>query len=118
MSSATHLVARVRRSTLTRNTLWMLVGQAARTVIQGIYFVLVAHALHPAGYGAFVAAMSMVMIAAPFASLGAGNVLVKNVARDPAALPVQWANALAIIAVSGVALLVLVLAAAHVFLPS
>ena len=116
--SATPLVARVRRSTLTWNTAWMLAGQATRTIVQAIYFILVAKALDPAGYGAFVAAMSMVMIAAPFASLGAGNVLVKNVARDPASLPVHWANALVIIAVSGVALLVLVLAAAHVFLPS
>ena len=118
MSLATRLVARVRRSPLTQNTLWMLVGQTARTVIQAIYFVLVAKALHPAGYGAFVAAMSLVMIAAPFASLGADNVLVKNVARDPTTLQVHWGNALIIVAVSGVALLVLVLAAARVFLPS
>lgn len=116
--SANPLLARIRRSTLTWNTAWMLAGQATRTIIQAIYFILVAQALHPAGYGAFVAAMSMVMIAAPFASLGAGNVLVKNVARDPTALPVYWANALAIVAVSGAALLVLVLGAAHVFLPS
>jgi len=118
MSSATRLIARVRGSTLTRNTLWMLVGQAARTVIQGIYFVLVAHALHPAGYGAFVAALSMVMIVAPFASLGAGPVLVKNVARDPTTLPVYWGNALVIVAVSGIALLVVILGAAQVLLPS
>src|SRR5215510_5041779 len=109
MSSATHLVARVRRSTLTRNTLWMLVGQTARTVIQGIYFVLVAHALHPDGYGAFVGALSLVLIAAPFASLGAGSVLVKNVARDLTTLAVYWSNALVIVAVSGAALLVVVL---------
>lgn len=118
MRFATQLVARLRDSTLTRNTLWMLAGQGARTVIQGIYFVLVARALHPDGYGAFVAAMSMVMIAAPFASLGAGAVLVKNVARDPAMLPAYWGNALVIIAISGLALLVLVLGAALVLLPS
>src|SRR5262245_33053418 len=99
------LVARLRRSTLTRNTLWMLAGQAARTVVQAVYFVLVAQALHPAGYGAFIAAISLVMIAAPFASLGAGNVLIKNVARDPTTLPVQWGNALVIVAISGGALL-------------
>ncbi|HEY0477143.1 MAG TPA: oligosaccharide flippase family protein [Kofleriaceae bacterium] len=118
MSLATHLVARVRGSTLTQNTLWMLVGHGARTVIQAIYFVLVAHALQPAGYGAFVAAMAMVLIAAPFASLGAGSVLVKNVARDPASLAVYWGNALVIIAVSGMSLLVVILGAAHLLLPS
>jgi O-antigen/teichoic acid export membrane protein len=118
MSPATALVARIRGSTLTSNTLWMLVGQAARTIVQGIYFILVAHALNPAGYGAFVAAMSMVTIAAPFASLGAGNVLIKNVARDPTALSVYWGNALVIVAVSGAALLVLVLGAAYVILPA
>jgi O-antigen/teichoic acid export membrane protein len=118
MSLASHLVARIRGSALAQNTLWMLVGQGARTVIQGIYFVLVAHALHPAGYGAFVAALSMVMIAAPFASLGAGSVMVKNVARDPTTLPVYWGNALVIVAVSGVALLLLILGAAQLVLPS
>jgi O-antigen/teichoic acid export membrane protein len=118
MSLASHLVARIRGSALARNTLWMLFGQGARTVIQGIYFVLVAHALHPAGYGAFVAALSMVMIAAPFASLGAGSVMVKNVARDPTTLPVYWGNALVIVAVSGVALLFLILGAAQLVLPS
>lgn len=116
--TAIALTARLRRSTLTRNTLWMLVGQAARTVIQAIYFVLVAQALHPAGYGAFVAAMSMVMIAAPFASLGAGVVLVKNVSRDPGVLPVYWGNALVVVAVSGAALLVVVLGAAELVLPA
>jgi O-antigen/teichoic acid export membrane protein len=96
----------------------MLVGQAARTVIQGVYFIVVAHALRPAGYGAFVAAMSIVLIAAPFASLGAGVVLLKNVARDRAALPVYWGNALVVVAVSGSVLLVVVLAAAHALLPA
>src|SRR5215470_13223732 len=107
------LVSRIRGSALTTNTLWMLVGHAARTIIQAIYFVLVAKALHPTGYGAFVAAMSVVAIAAPFASLGAGNVLVKNVARDPTTLQVYWSNALAIVVVSGLALLIVVLGAAH-----
>src|SRR5215813_13945566 len=74
MSSAPDPIARVGSSTLTRNTLWMLVGQAVRTVVQAVYFVLVAHALQPAGYGAFVGALALVMIAAPFASVGAGNV--------------------------------------------
>jgi O-antigen/teichoic acid export membrane protein len=118
MNFATHLAARVRGSTLTRNTLWMLAGQLARTVVQAIYFVLVAHALRPVGYGAFVAALSLVMIAAPFASLGTGPVLVKNVARDPTTLPVYWGNALVVIVASGVALLAVVLAAAWAFLPS
>lgn len=118
MRFTTDLVARLRRSTLTQNTLWMLAGQAARTIVQAIYFVLVAQALHPAGYGAFIAALSLVMIAAPFASLGAGNVLVKNVARDPTALPVYWGNALVIVAASGVGLLVFILGAARMVLPS
>jgi O-antigen/teichoic acid export membrane protein len=111
-------LARLRRSTLTRNTLWMLGGQAARTVIQAIYFLLVAHALAPAGYGAFVAAMALVMIAAPFASLGAGPVLIKNVARDPATFPVSWGNALVVIVLSGTGLLAVVLVAARLVLPS
>jgi O-antigen/teichoic acid export membrane protein len=118
LRTAHHLLARARGSALTRNTLWMLVGQIARTAIQAIYFVLVAQALRPAGYGAFVAAMSLVAIAAPFASLGAGSVLVKNVARAPAALAVYWGNALVVIAVSGTVLLAAVVAAGYLLLPA
>jgi hypothetical protein len=44
MSLASDLVARARGSTLTRSTLWMLVGQIARTAIQAVDFLLVAHA--------------------------------------------------------------------------
>src|SRR3982751_940603 len=56
--------------------------------------------------------------AARCGSLGAGNVLVKNVARDPATLAVYWANALVIIAISGAVLLLVILGAAHFILPA
>jgi O-antigen/teichoic acid export membrane protein len=106
------------RRSLAHNTAWMLAGQAARTVIQGIYFILVARSLDPAGYGAFVAASSFVLIGAPFATFGAGLVLIKNVARDPASFPVQWGNSLVVISLSGSALLGVMLAASPLVLPA
>lgn len=96
----------------------MLAGQAARTIIQAVYFVLVARSLNPVGYGAFVAAMSLVMTAAPFASLGAGAVLIKNVARSPSTFPIYWGNALVVTLAAGSTLLALILGSASLVLPA
>src|SRR4029077_18244275 len=71
------------RGTLARNTAWMAVGQGSRVALGASYFVVIARALHPDGLGAFAGAVALVGLAAPFASLGAGNLMIKHVARDP-----------------------------------
>lgn len=76
------------------NTLWMMGGQVARTAVQAVYFILIARALGPVGYGAFVAATALVAIASPYASWGSGNLLVRAVAREPAQFGVYWGMAL------------------------
>jgi O-antigen/teichoic acid export membrane protein len=106
------------RGLLARNTVWMAAGQGSRVVLGAAYFVLVARALHPEGYGAFVGAVALVALAAPFASLGAGNLLIKHVARDPRHFRRYWGGALSTTIISGVVLGVVLMAGAHLVLPS
>lgn len=71
-----------RKSTLARNTGWMLVGLGLKLVIQALYFVVIARSLGAQNYGAFVGVVGLVGIVSPFGTLGSENLLVKNVARD------------------------------------
>ncbi len=61
---------RVGQSSLARNTLWMLVSQGVRLLLQSVYFVIIARALGPEEYGRFVGAAAIVAILSPFASFG------------------------------------------------
>jgi O-antigen/teichoic acid export membrane protein len=103
------LRSRLRGSSLARNTLWMLGGQGTRLVLQAIYFLLIARALGPGGYGAFVGAVSLVALVAPFSNWGTGFLLIKNVSRDRATFNDCWGTALGVTALSGCGLLCLVL---------
>lgn len=94
-------MSRVTRSTLFRNTLAMLVGGGAQLFVQGVYFVLLARALGASQYGAFIGVVALVAILAPFSSLGTGQILVRNVARDRGAFNYSWGNALCMTSVSG-----------------
>ena len=75
------------RSTLARNSGWMFLGFGLRIVVQAGYFILIARALGPQQYGAFVGVVALVSIIAPFATMGSGNLLVKNVSRDRSLFP-------------------------------
>jgi O-antigen/teichoic acid export membrane protein len=100
-------------STLARNSVLMGGGSAIRLVLQAIYFVLVARALGPSQYGAFVGAVALIAIASPFASLGFGGILIKHTARDSSRFPEAWGNALWMTGAGGALLLPVVLAIAH-----
>lgn len=111
------LPARLSQNALARNTLWMLLAQGMRLVLQAGYFVIIARTLGPEQYGAFVGATAAIAILAPFASLGGGNLLIKNVSRNKALFSQYWGNALLMIVVSGFGLFALVLAIAPAILP-
>ena len=102
---------------LARNTLWMILGQGVRILVQFAYFVLIARLLHRDGYGAFAGAVALVAVLAPFAGWGSSNLLVKNVARDPACFRRYWGRALIVSCCSAGLLTLLVLALAFVVLP-
>ena len=94
-------IARLRQSTLARNSTWMFLGYGVRIIVQAGYFVLIARALGPREYGAFVGAAALIAIVGPFAGVGGGNLLIKNVSRDKSLFRVYWGNALLLLAVSG-----------------
>jgi O-antigen/teichoic acid export membrane protein len=103
---------------LGRNTAWMLASQLARTVVQAVYFVLVARTLGVDEYGAFVAATALVMIAAPFVSLGSGFIMIKHVSRRPETFSRYFSNGLLLVLGSGGALVAVCVGIAAIALPS
>jgi len=111
-----HNVRRFRASTLARNTVWMFAGQGTGLIIQAGYFVVMARALGVKEYGAFVAVAALISLVAPMATLGFGNVLIKHVARDRRRFAECWGNALVVSAVSGAALVALILTCGRLIL--
>jgi O-antigen/teichoic acid export membrane protein len=107
----------VKRSTLARNSVWMFLGYGMRIIVQAGYFVLIARALGPHEYGAFVGATALIGIVGPFGGIGGGNLLVKNVSRDKSLFAVYWGNALFLLVVSGLVLLGAIVLVAHWVLP-
>lgn len=87
-----------------RSALWLFQGQGIQLLSQFAYFVVVAHALGPKGYGIFVACTATVLTVSPFGPWGAGQVLVKYTARNREELPVYFGNAILITVVSGILL--------------
>jgi O-antigen/teichoic acid export membrane protein len=91
------------------NTVWMLTAQLLRVTLQGVYFVVVARALGAEAFGSFVSVLALVGILVPFAGLGFGSLIVKNVAQDRNAMQSSCGNMLFMVGVSGSALVLLAL---------
>lgn len=106
------------RSKLAENTAWMLLGRVLRVAVQAAYFFLLARSLGASQYGAFVGAVAMVSILAPFSSLGSGNLLIKHVSRDRSTFRRSWGDALIITLLSGVFLSLVAMLASGAFLPA
>jgi O-antigen/teichoic acid export membrane protein len=70
------------KSNLARNAVWMLLGQGFKLLIQALYFIVIARSLGAQKYGAFVGVVGLVGILLPFATMGSGFLLIKNVSRD------------------------------------
>ena len=85
---------RLLKSTLARIASWMLVGQGFKLLIQALYFTVIARSLGAQNYGAFVGVVGLVGILLPFASMGSGYLLIKNVARDERQFRANWGTAL------------------------
>jgi len=100
---------RLQRSSIAKNTLWMLGGNGLKLVIQAVYFILIARSLEPAQYGAFVAVVAIAAIVSPFVGLGTSNLMIRNTSHDPESFSRSWGNGLLITFVSGAAALILVL---------
>ena len=105
-------------SALARDSIWMFLGQASQTVIRGAYFVIIARALGPEEYGAFAAVTALAAILSPFASWGAGPLLIQTVVRCRSAFRVSWGNALLTNVMCAVALSLFIVASAHILFPA
>ncbi len=103
---------------MVRGTLWMLASKGIRLVLQAAYFVIIARALGPEQYGAFMGVTALVAIVAPFVSWGGGDILVKHVSRNRALFNEYWGNALLILFTSGVVFFVLVMLGARFIFPA
>src|SRR6476620_11267842 len=105
------------KTALARNSAWMTLGQGLRLIIQALYFVEIARSLGAANYGAFIGVVALVGIVYPFGTLGSGNLLVKNVARDASRFALSWGRALVTTAVASSVLFSAVLVLSHSALP-
>jgi O-antigen/teichoic acid export membrane protein len=108
----------LRKSTLARNAGWMLLGQGLKLLIQALYFTVVARSLGAQNYGAFVGVVGLVGILLPFASLGSGYLLIKNVSRDNHQFRENWGRALLTTFLSASTLFGVVVLIAHFLMPA
>lgn len=86
--------ARVKGSTIARNTGWLVLGQMIGLVMQAATFILLARLLGPYEYGAFAGAFAFTMVAAQYTSAGMGTVLLRYVTQDNSKFSEYWGNLL------------------------
>lgn len=106
------------KSTLGRNTAWMVLGRGLSLMIQAAYFIEIARSLGVSNYGAFIGVVSLVGLVWPFASIGSSNLLIKNVSRDKTLFAVYWGRALTTTGLFGCLLILLVLLVSSFVLPA
>jgi len=111
-------IARHFRSGILRNASLMMCGRSFQLAGRIAYFVIVAHALGPAGYGTYIACSALLTAISPFAALGTADVMTKYVARDQNVLAMYFGNALLVTVASGFALAILALLLRPILLPS
>ena len=96
----------------------MLLGHGAQLPIRAVYFILIARSLGAEGYGAFVGVTAFVSVLMPFASMGSGNILIKNVSRDHSTFPEYWGKTIFLTCSSGFLLSLLTLGLSTYILPA
>ncbi len=107
------------QSTLVRNSVWMFLGQGLRLIIQAAYFTVIARSLGATNYGAFISVAALAGILFPFATMGSGFLLIKNVSRDESLFFAYWRRGLITTAVfSSIFFMVVVLISSFALPPS
>jgi O-antigen/teichoic acid export membrane protein len=106
------------KSTLARNTVWMLLGQGFKLLIQALYFTVIARSLGAQNYGAFVGVVGLVGILLPFATMGSGFVLIKNVSRDERQFRQNFGSALLTTILLAAFSFVVVVGSSHFLFPA
>lgn len=78
------------KSSLKRDSFWMLSGQGTAMIFQAAYFVLIGRALGSQEYGAFVGVAALISVLAQFSTLGMDLIIIRDVSRDPSKFPRSW----------------------------
>lgn len=100
-----------------RDLLHVSAALGARLVIQSFSFFLVARTLGPQGFGAFAGAAATIALLLPFATWGAGAILIQQAVRNPAALNAFWGGAIVLNLLVGTVLCLLLVAAEPLVFP-
>jgi O-antigen/teichoic acid export membrane protein len=100
-----------------RNTASMITGALMRLGLQAVYFVVITRSLGADQFGAFSGVLALIAVLSPFASLGMGNLIIKNVAEDKHSFQKSWGNALFATCILSSVFLALVLLCARLLLP-
>jgi O-antigen/teichoic acid export membrane protein len=110
------ILKRLRASAFIQNTISAISGQGLNVLVQGIYFVLLARALGPKEYGAYIAILAFSRIFLAFSNWGYGSILIKNASRNPETFRDYWGTALSVTVLGGAFFVMVVLAASRIFL--
>jgi len=94
-------LARIKSSTLAKNSMWVFAGSGMSIFIQSFYFMVIARLLAPSQVGLFIGATSFVALVATYSSLGTGAVYLRHVTQDHSRHAVYFGNILLTIAVMG-----------------
>lgn len=102
---------------LTQNAGWTLLGNGARLLFQGVYFVLIARILGAHQYGTFITVTAAAAIVSPLVGNGFSSLMIKHVAHDATRLPEAFGNVLLVTLGSGLLLSALLIPACLTWLP-
>jgi O-antigen/teichoic acid export membrane protein len=104
------------KSSLARDTLWMLASKLFNVVMQAGYFIIVARVLRAENYGSFIGVTALASIIFPFIALGSEHILIQYVSINKALFNIYWGNTLILLLANGMALtLVLLLLSPLIF---
>lgn len=87
-----------------RSWSWIFGARVLQVVAQAASFLLVARVLGARDFGVYVSFTAVTAILSPFVGLGAANLLIRDVARDPRAFAERWQTLLGMTLLTGVLL--------------
>jgi len=111
--------ARLRESTLARDSAWLLLGQGGNLVLQVLYFIALGRLLGSSQYGIYLGAFALTSLVGMFSAMGSGALFLRYVSIDRTKFRVYWGNLLLSSASGSLLLIAAVsLAAPHLLNPS
>ena len=91
----TQKVSSLRRSSLAKDSFWLLSSKGLNIFIQAAYFIVLARTLGASDYGIFVGITALATMINSFAGWGSSQILVKHVSVERSQLRYYWGNGLA-----------------------